>query len=275
MLSRANVTAATVAVLLAGGATAQKPRADTANVNKLVRQLDSSDPMTRAVAFETLNQRPGFWRGKGDLLVRLIERDDELMESTLKASNGKEGVGTKYGEEYAEESVDLGAACSRYCPDAKSLWLAMDLRHARSDVEGVRHDGVKALGIMTLPSSGYPASARATMESVLLEATRDQRSSWVQQMAIFSLSSLVSSDHALSATTRAAIHESFVAATADRSPDVRIKAVEGLGLFSDQSDRPLLSRIAESDTGYLIDRGVTVYQVRVAAKQALKKLQPQ
>jgi hypothetical protein len=264
MLPRSSVTAATVAVLLAGSAHAQKPHTDTATVGQLV-QLNSSDPLERAVAFETLNKRPAVWAGKGDLLLRLVRRENELMESTLRASNSMEGVSVKYGEGFGEYTADVWAACMRYCSDPRSELVAMHLRNARSDVEGMRDGAVHDLGIMALPKSGYPATARATIDDALIAATRDRLSSGVRQGALFALQNVVSSDPHLSPDTRSAIHTAFVAGASDSWGDVRMRAVQGLALFADPADRPLLSRIAQSDTGY---------QVRGEAKQALKKLPP-
>ncbi len=187
------------------------------------------------------------------------------MESTLRASNSMDGVSVKYGEGFGEYTADVWAACTRYCSDPRSEWLAMHLRNARSDVEAMRGDAVKALGIMALPKSGYSASVRATIDDVLLAATRDRESFNVRWGTLFALQNVVSSDPHLPPATRSAIHAAFVAGASDSWGDVRMRAVQGLALFADPADRPLLSRIAQSDTGY---------QVRGEAKQALKKLPP-
>jgi hypothetical protein len=275
MLVRTGVTIAAVAFLVGGAASAQKPRVDSATVDHLVRLLDSSDPLERFAAFETLNQRPDIWAGKGDLLLRLVKRENDLMESTLRASDGMEGVSVRYGEEFGEYEADLGAACSRYCRDPKSIWLALALRQARSDVEAMRHTAMKSLGDMALPKGGYSAKVRATVDSVLLAGTRDPTSADARGMAVYSLTNVVASDPLLPSRTRLAIHAAFVSAALDTATEVRFWAVPGLALFADPADRPLLKRIAEFDSGFGVSpRGDTVYQIRAEAKRALEKLPP-
>jgi hypothetical protein len=77
--------------------------------DSLITQLKSNDWEERSKAFysiHSIDSSPNVEEIKAALLD-LLDRENQLIESTLKESNGEKGVSVKYGERYSEYYSDL------------------------------------------------------------------------------------------------------------------------------------------------------------------------
>jgi hypothetical protein len=92
-------------VFFGGLAAAQTPKAHSL----LVQQLESSDPYKRGAAFSALQREPGGFTAPGmaAVLRQALERENQLIYSTLSESNGKTGISDKYGEGFSEYTAAL------------------------------------------------------------------------------------------------------------------------------------------------------------------------
>jgi hypothetical protein len=74
------------------------------NRNALLSQLRSNNWQERAAAAEKLIADRDALRSDEvkSALIDLLERENQVIESTLRESNGQEGVSVKYGEGYSE-----------------------------------------------------------------------------------------------------------------------------------------------------------------------------
>ena len=74
------------------------------NQADLLAKLSSPNWQSREEAVEKLTGNPDSLKGNEvrSALVELLERENRLIEETLRESNGTEGVSVKYGEGYSE-----------------------------------------------------------------------------------------------------------------------------------------------------------------------------
>ena len=200
MRKRVQVTwVVVVSVLFAGlSASAQETKP---SVSELVPKLSSADPFERLRAFVDL-ERSGGLSGPNvpETLLSLLDRENRLLETTLRESGGLSGVSVKYGEEYSEYYAMLLRACwercdrknartpivlvnSAYSPSSDfAQQLARDhgkailpalLLKARSDIGGFRAEGIRMLGTLKLANPTLTDAENESVRSVVITATRD------------------------------------------------------------------------------------------------------
>jgi hypothetical protein len=87
----------------------QTPASDQ-TASALVTQLNQKSWMARADAYEQLRTNPSFL-ALGSVrmaLLDLLDRENHLIEATLRESHENEGVSVKYGEAFSEYVDELG-----------------------------------------------------------------------------------------------------------------------------------------------------------------------
>lgn len=117
-----------------------------------------------------------------------------------------------------------------------------------------------ALGTGGLAVRGL-AQLGASSISTLADAARSARLP-VRFDALTALSSIAKNEKTLSIAPPDMLRIATVlqnAVASDRSPDVRIKAIEGLAVFNDAVTKALIARIATTDTSTFIRNGSRIY----------------
>jgi HEAT repeat protein len=220
----------------------------------LVSKLSSEDPAERISAFYALERTGALTRsGFAATLLNLLKRENQLIESTLRESKGEFGVSAKYGEEYGEYYSKLAETCMQICDKTNPntpIVLANSAYSPSSKfaTELVRDYGKNLLGT-------FLARSRSDVDIFRAEALRMLGSIWAMNSS-------------LSAPDKLSIKNAIRGATSDESVAVRYSAVQVLSRIGDRSDLPLLSRIADTDEGKDVNRGVTRYPVREEAQRA-------
>jgi hypothetical protein len=184
-------------VAVAGIAAGQK----TPDRGRLIAQLESSDPVSRADAFEQLNREREVFAAPGmsDVLLRALDRENQLIYSALRESHGASGVSQKYGEGFAEYTAILLQTCLRYCdlgnpatikvlmtgpyygegefaervaPDHGVQILPQMLAEARDAPYGRQIQAVSMLGSIARLSRTLSSAQRRAVDSALVAAAR-------------------------------------------------------------------------------------------------------
>ena len=249
--------------------------AQARSTQALVQQLASPQPLEREAAFEELRQQPGAFAAPGmaAVLLQLARRENDLVVSTLRASNSRDGVSVKYGEGFGAYEGDVWSACWRFCNDHPAL-LAIVLANARSGVLAAQDEAIRALGDFGLPNRGFSDAQRARIDSALLAAASDRSAFFaIRESGVRAVAQVVRGDSHLAPDVKARFHRAIIAAVADSTPDVRQEAVRDLADFGDPSDLALLNEVAAHDTAHsLRNDGKQSYFVREEARRAIAKL---
>ena len=168
----------------------------------LARQLESPDPSERAKAFEVLARLPAVLQTSAGIqaIVKLLQREKALIESTLRDSNGKVGVSEKYGEGYGEyyskvlgllatignkndpEVLDILARAVYEADSGFAVELAktkgiqilpaiFDL--CKKPLVGSRMQGIEMLGTIVHENKALSAAAKTQMKTAVSAALRD------------------------------------------------------------------------------------------------------
>jgi hypothetical protein len=232
------------AILSADHSIAQQRRAGS--LDALLSSLHAANWGERADAYEQLRASSAAL-ARTDVrrsLLDLLERETQLIESTLRESRGAVGISAKYGEEYSEylaelsETVDKFANWSdprqvcifvheSYDPESKMTSPCL-LKMFRSDV-----------GIM-----------RAKAASVLVQ--------------------VVAVNNDLDAETTKSIRDVISTALKDSDESVRADTVEALGRFGKPDMIPALQRVAEFDSA--VSRTKNTYWIRERALKAIASI---
>jgi HEAT repeat protein len=227
----------------------------------LLSQLHSDNWQQRAAAVDKLieNRHARMPDEVKNALLDLLDRENALIESTLRESNGVEGVSVKYGEGYSEYYSTLAGAVdqsadyndkrtlgilvhSSYSPDSPfaaklasqgEVVIPMLLDLANSDLAAYRSKGLGVLG-----------------EILKVEKYRLSR---------------------LPAETLEQVEQALIKGTGDEDVGVRMLAVRSLGLAGDKDTVQLLERIAQSDPAAIPAGGAakSKYPVREEALKAI------
>jgi hypothetical protein len=271
--------------------------------DSLVQQLRSASPVARASAFGKLSRIRGAFAAPGmaQLLLRTLDRENQLMWLTLQQSHGTASTSDRYGEAYSEYGAALFDACMQYCdrrdPNMVQVivgglyptegpvaqWLAADhgpeilpavLRNAHGGTLGREIDAVAMLGTIAQYSRSLPVERRRDLDTTLAAAA-SSRSVIVPEVAVHALSNVLRDASALSLQQRTLYHQAIQSATTSNYANVRVVVIGALAEFGDATDRGLLKRLADQDTARSVDSGgQTTYPVREAAKRAIIKLPP-
>jgi hypothetical protein len=222
----------------------------------------------RSNAFEIVQRRPTAWSepSMATALLRLLEREDDLIASTLRESNGAVAAGDKYGEWYSEYHGELQVACLTYCD--KDGLLTLLLRNASNGSE-VQSTAVDVLGVVR--RYGFNLRQRLRMDSALIVSAAYPRSFMIREAALRALHVSID-DGDLPDNARQRIHTAVVLAVTDPDFRVRRSAVGMLPEFGDKADFDLIRQAAAGDTAAVMSKGRLTYPVRETATRALARL---
>jgi hypothetical protein len=238
------------------------------NRSDLVSQLGSQNWQERATAVQKLATDADSLKSTEvrSALVGLLDRENQLIESTLRESKGRAGVSTKYGEGYSEYYSTLLDVVDRIADVTDSRTLSILARSAYNP------DSPFALKVA---SYGEPIVA------TLIELTNSDLST-DRGKALAILGEVLKRQHFRSDHIPASMVEQvkqlLEKGAADADPYVRIQAVRSLGKARDENAIPILERIAQSDPSATssAEPGEKRYPVREEAVKALAaiKLRP-
>jgi len=266
----------------------------------LAALLQSSDPLIRASAFETLHQEPHSFAtsAMAARLADLLERENQLISITTRESNGNVGLVDKYSEGFGEYLSDLAVECFAHCDmrNAKTVVALADafpaenpyarqlaaehgpellfsiLERARSGEPDDKCDAVAMLGNIAVGSRTLSDRQTATIDSALIASLNDRPETTLPAAAARAFGAMVDGGVPLSPERRLAIHRAVVRATSSPDGDTRVEAVRALGKFHNQGDLALLQRISQSDAARSVSGGREHYPVRDEAIKASAKL---
>jgi HEAT repeat protein len=192
-------------------------------------------------------------------LVDLLDRENRLIEETLRESNGAEGVSVKYGEGYSEYYSRLLGAVMQTADFADSRAVSA-LAHSSYDP-----------GSLIVKELAAHANAIAP---VVLELTSSDISS-IRCQAYGVLGEILSSDNhqtnSLAPEVRDQIKETLVRGAHDEDIGVRIQTVRALGKSGDPDSLTLLENILSNDSGAVpaAEPDKNIFPVRQEALRAI------
>jgi len=201
----------------------------------LLKALVSRDWMERARAYEQLRSGPAALRQQKvrDALLNLLDRENHVLESTLRESHEQLGASAKYGEEYGQYVAELGETVDAFADwndqhqvcifvrepyDAGSQFAARIASHANVAVSCLGDMYASDLGILR-------GKAAAVLARMLANSPNDD------------------------AETVTQIHQLVLEALHDPKESVRSETVNALGKFGAQDMVPVLKQIEETDPG--------------------------
>lgn len=248
-----------IALFIAGVAFAVTQRGG--DQSRLLSQLRSDDWLQRSRGVEKLiaDRKALGSKEVKDALVDLLDRENQLIESTLRESNGLEGVSVKYGEGYSEYySVLLGAVdqVADY-NDKRTLNILVHCSYNSDSPFAVK-----------LASHGEP------VVPMLLEmANSDISSERVNALGVLGEVLKIGKYGVavLPPETRGQVEQALIRGTADEDVGVRMVAVQALGKAGNSDAIELLERVAQSDKASLPAGGAgkSRYPVREEALKAI------
>jgi HEAT repeat protein len=249
---------ALIAVFIAGVAFAVSQTSD--DQPKLLSQLRSDDWLQRSRGVEKLiaDRKALGSKEVKDALVDLLDRENQLVESTLRASNGLEGVSVKYGEGYSEYYSVLLDAVDQVADynDKRTLNILVHCSYNSDSPFAVKlasHGEVVVPFLLEMANSDI-SSSRASALGVLGEVLKIGKYGVV----------------VLTPVTQGQVEQALIGGAADEDIGVRLLAVRSLGVAGNKEAVALLERIAESDPA-TIPAGAAKnrYPVREEALKAL------
>jgi len=263
-------------VLAALFALASRVGAQAKTRSELLAALRSADPAARISAVQQLSRVPGGLSGPGaaDALAAALEMNRNLVESTLRGSNDTLGIADVYGEDFAESTGEITAACVAHCdlrnprvavllaesidpedPVARRLakangraLLSAFLSVANGDSIIERADALMWLANVAAFSGALTKQQTATLDTSLVRCVMQTCPDVVVFNAVRAVETIVRAKARLAPARRRAFHLAVVDATAHDDQATRIQAVETLATFRDTSDLALLDRLRETDT---------------------------
>lgn len=232
--------------------------------SRLLSQLQADDWLQRSRGVEKLiadRKALGSKEVKG-ALVDLLDRENQLIESTLRESNGLEGVSVKYGEGYSEYySVLLGAVdqVADY-NDNRTLNILVHCSYNSDSPFAVKlasHGEPVVPMLLEMARSDLPAN-RANALGVLGEILKIEK----YRVVVLRLE------------TQGQVEQALIRGTDDEDVGVRMLAVQALGKAGNSDTIELLERIAQSDKASIPGAGAAKnrYPVREEALKAISVL---
>ena len=234
---------------------------DSEDRTMLLSQLQSDDWQKRAAAVEKVIANRNTHRSDEvkNALIDLLDRENQLIESTLRESNGLEGVSVKYGEGYSEYYSVLAGAVDQVADynDKRTLNILV-----QSSYNG---DSPFAMKLASYEEAVVPM--------LLNKANSDIAPSRGNALAVLGEILKVEKYRAirLPADTNEQVRQSLIRGTADQDVGVRMQAVQALGKAGGKDAVQLLERIAQSDLAAIPAGGATNtrYPVREEALKAI------
>lgn len=227
----------------------------------LLSQLQSNDWQQRATAVEKLIANRDTHRSEKvkNALIDLLDRENQLIESTLRESNGLEGVSVKYGEEYSEYYSVLAGAVDQVADynDERTLNI---LVHSSYNPDS--------------PFAMNLANYGEAVAPILLEMANNDLAPY-RGKALGVLGEILKPDKSrpphLPADTKEQIKQALIKGTGDEDIGVRMLAVRSIGKAGDKNMIPLLEKIMETDAGAIsaAEPGLKRFPVRDEALKAI------
>lgn len=250
-----------IAVMMAGIFVAaaclgqQKP-ASNPNSGELFTQLHSDQWTVRAKAYQQLSSAAKAVNNVQvqQALLDLLDRENRLIESTLRDSNEQAGVSSKYGEDYGEYVGQLGETVDSFANwnDPHQVCIFV---HESYDPESkfaakiVAHASVAVPCLIQMYGSDVGLT-RAEAAPVLVQA-------WVK------------AGKQLDPSLSERVRQIILTALRDPSEAVRSHTVGALGKFGGQDMIPALKAVAETDPA----PEVQGHSIRKRAARAVEQIQ--
>jgi hypothetical protein len=234
---------------------------------KLLTQLQSDDWRQRAASLDKLiaNSDTRVAREVNAALIDLLVRENQLIEATLRASKGVEGVSVKYGEGYSEYYARLLSAIEKAVDYDDERTLVV-LIHSSYNPDSPFAMKLAGLGDVVVPlllerTSSDIAPHRGTALAVLGEIMKRDKDR----------------TRSLPPSVRQQIEQALMRGAVDEDVGVRMLAVRSLGKAGGKDALQLLEGIAESDPATVPGRiaGTSTYPVRDEALKAMKLINRQ
>jgi hypothetical protein len=226
---------------------------------QLLRQLGSSQWRDRARAYEKLRSDSKLLSDYHvqEGLLDLLDREDQLIESTLRSSNEQVGVSDKYGEEYSEYLGNLGEAVDSFADwnDARQVCICVHESYnpeSRFAAKIAMHGKIALPCLMRMYGSDI-GLARAEAAPLIVQALAKVPAGSLGDKAILAAKRLV------------------LKALRDSSEAVRIDTIEALGSFGGEDMIPALKQMAESDPAAPAANGDSIRKWAAAAIAEIEK----
>jgi len=250
---------ALIAVFIAGVAFAVSQTGD--DQPKLLSQLRSDDWLQRSRGVEKLiaDRKALGSKEVKDALVDLLDRENQLVEATLRESNGLEGVSVKYGEGYSEYYAVLLGAVDQVADynDKRTLSILVHCSYNSDSPFAVKlaSHGEPIVPILLEMTNSDISSSRANAVGVLGEVLKIGKYGVV----------------VLAPETQGQVEQALIRGTDDEDVGVRMLAVQALGKAGNQDTIQLLEKIAQSDKASVpaVGGGKNRYPVREEALKAI------
>ena len=226
------------------------------SVKVFMAEKNSPDWLKRAAAFHQLKQSPQLL-SRSEIkpaLFELLAKENDLVDETLRKSQGEEGVSVVYGEGYSEYYSDLFDTVDAIGNgDAAALSA---LAEGAYDPESLFARRLAGKGEKVVPLL------------VRLAGSESSPSKRAQTMPVLAA---IASDHnvSLSSSSAEQIKAVLMQGTSDNDETVRIAAVQSLGRVGGEDIRVLLASVARQDPA---KDDTAHFPVRAEARIALAKM---
>jgi HEAT repeat protein len=221
-----------------------------------LKQLQAAEIDVRANAFEHLRARPETLarRDVRRALLELLDRENRVLESTLRDSNEQDGVGEGAGEYMGE----VGETVGRFADWNDQRQVCIFVREAYSPesvfaAEIARHGQVAANCLIEMYKTSDVGLVRASAAPVLAQMLWGARRSRL--------------DAGATSAARAIVLE----ALRDPNESVRSDIVRALGTYANRDMIPALRSVAESDPAF--SSLTNAYWIRKYAVKAMADIE--
>jgi len=234
----------------------QKPASNPSLADLLI-QLNSNQWTARAKAFQQLSTDPKTL-GKvqvQEALLDLLDRENQLIESTLRDSHGQVGVSDKYGEDYGEYVAQLGETIDSFANWSDSRQVCIFVHESynpesRFAAKIAAHASVAVPCLIQMYSSDVGLT-RAEAAPVLVQA-------WAK------------AGKQLDPSLGVKVKQIIVAALHDQDEAVRSHTIGMLAKFGGQDMIPALKQVAETDPSPEV-QGHSIRKRAAKAIEAIEK----
>ncbi|MEN3335357.1 MAG: hypothetical protein V7641_4722 [Blastocatellia bacterium] len=248
-----------IAIFIVGVVFAMSQESDNQTI--LLSRLHSDIWQQRAATVEKLiaNRNTDRYEVVKNALIDLLDRENHLIESTFRESNGLEGVSVKYGEGYSEYYSVLADAVDQVADYSDQRTLNILIRGSYNP------DSPFAMKLASYGEAPVPA---------LLELAHGDFAPH-RENALAILGEILKRDHLrikrIPQEMREEIKLSLVKGTSDEEFWVRSQAVQSIGKAGDKDLIPLLERIMQTDPGAIpaAEPGEKRFPVREEALKAI------
>jgi HEAT repeat protein len=191
------------------------------------------------------------------VLVDLLDRENRLIETTLRESHEQVGVSRKYGDAYGDYIDDLRDTVAEVADlhDPRVIKILMMSSFAPDSIFG------RKLAIL----------GNTLIEPLLERAASDLEIERSVAFEMFGIVVDVNRGH-LPAASMASIKKVLTAGVEDHGVRARYMAVHALGLAGDASDIPLLRKVSQTDPEVYEGGPAPRYVVRDEALKSIQRI---